>query len=730
MPPRAHCQPQSMALILCWSVSSVYADAFSSELSRSSDNEQPSLPMIMITPEWQPIDAQQSSKTVNYFSGEELDAAGIRDTIDLQYKTPGLVFKTNSVLGQPYLRGVGSDIISAGSEPSVATFMDGVYMPRAYDSIVDFYDLERVEVLKGPQGVHLGRNVAAGAVSVHSKDPVPYQEGYADLRMGDFGMRQLRGAVNLPIDGSTLVVRLAGSMAKRDGYVDNIYLGSAADNEDYYALRGKLLYRPTEHFSALLSAEHHQEDSTRGLAAHPDANAGNPGFVYGGVILDDPRQVTSNVVPGLDATSNRYNVKLKWNRDDLELVSISAYQRHEAALALDLDSTNLDYSANYPSGESSVVTQEFRLSSQPQARPLSWTTGIFSLRERADQMLDVRLPLVGLSNVPYGVVDTHSYAVFGQLGYRLSQAWRIKAGVRHSRDQRELDLVQTITDPLGILGPAGTSVLRQNEEKDWQATTPELGLEYAPAKTQLYYLTASRGYKAGGYNTSAIQPAFDPEFLWAYETGMKMTFPQQSLRTNVAVFHYDYDDMQLDTLPVGAPTGTYPIVINAAKATIEGADIDVLYSPVRNLDLSLGATTLFNAHFDQFIAVDPNNPATNPDRSGKRLPQAPNLSLNLGADYAWQANGGRLTLSGQYRYQSMAYYSPHQDAAVSQDSYRLVDAALSFEPTHGDWYAELYGRNLTDELYAQNVIRNDQLMGTLRIWGAPRMFGMRGGYRW
>lgn len=685
---------------------------------------------IIISPEWQPIDAQQSSKTVNYFSGEELDAVDIEDTIDLQYKTPGLILKTNAVLGQPYLRGVGSDIISAGAESSVATLVDGVYLPRAYDSIVDFFDIERVEVLKGPQGVHIGRNVAAGAVSIYTKDPEPYRTGYVDLRVGDFDTRNMRGAVNVPIHDTKLIVRLAGSVAKRDGYVDNINLGNTVDNEDYYALRGKLLYRPTQYVSLLFGAEHHKEDSSRGLAAHPDANTGSPALALGGVIPDDPRQMTANVDPGLDLRADRYSIRLKWNRDDLEFVSTSAYLRNEIALALDLDSTNIDYSANYPSGESSVMSQEFRFSSQPQSRPLSWTTGVFFMRERASQTLDVRLPLFGLSNVPHGVVDTHAYALFGQLGYRLSPTWRVKAGIRQSLDQRELDLVQTISDPLGILGPAGATVGRQNEEDEWQATTPELSLEYTPTKTLIYYLTASRGFKAGGYNTSVIQPAFDPEFLWAYEAGVKATFPQQNLRINTAAFHYDFDDMQLDTLPAGAPTGTYPIVINAAKATIQGADIDILYSPVRNLDLLLGATTLFNAHFDDFSSIDPNNPTTNPDRSGKRLPQAPNLSLNLGADYTWPISGGRCILTGRYRYQSMAYYGPYQDAVVSQDSYSLVDVGLSYEPMRGDWYAELYSRNLTDELYANNIFRNDQLMGTLRIWGAPRMVGMRVGYRW
>lgn len=206
-----------------------------------------------------------------------------------------------------------------------------------------------------------------------------------------------------------------------------------------------------------------------------------------------------------------------------------------------------------------------------------------------------------MTNVPVATVDTHAYGLFGQVAYRFSDKWRAKAGVRQSYDERELDLVQTLSDPGGVLGPAGVTVLRQNESKDWQATTPEFGLEYAPEDNRLYYATASRGYKAGGYNTSSVQPAFDPEYLWAYEIGVKASFPDPALRMNAAVFHYDYDDMQLDSLPVCAPAGTYPIVINAGQATLQGADIEVLFRPRWNVELSTGATALFTAKFDEIV---------------------------------------------------------------------------------------------------------------------------------
>lgn len=237
------------------------------------------LPTVVIAPEWDAVDAQRTPKTVDTLPGSALDAAGLHDTIALQYGSPGFIFKTNAVLGQPYLRGVGSDIISAGVESSIATFVDGVYMPRAYDTIVDFFDVERVEVLKGPQGVHMGRNAVGGAVSIHTRDPVPYREGYVDVLGGTYAQRRVRAAVNVPLAGPVLALRIAGAAARRDGYVDNINLGTDVDDEDYRAVRAKLRYAPGERFELLFGAERFSENSSRALGSQPDPDVGVSGGI-------------------------------------------------------------------------------------------------------------------------------------------------------------------------------------------------------------------------------------------------------------------------------------------------------------------------------------------------------------------------------------------------------------------------------------------------------------------
>src|SRR5690606_19342505 len=317
------------------------------------------LPTLIVTPDWRPADAQTVPKTIASVSSAELDAAGIHHTIDLQYKVPGFVFRTNSVLGQPYLRGVGTEIISAGAESSVAVSVDGAYLPRAYHTIVDFFDVERVEVIKGPQAVHLGRNVVGGAVSVHTHDPGDASGGYAEITVGSHAQRRVRAAADLPIAGTPVSFRIAASTVERDGYVENVYLGVDENDEDHRAWRAKMRYAPSDALELVVSAERQREDSSRALGSQPIVGVGvNGGIANGGLVPSDPRGGPENTAPRIDIASERYGARLEWRRERFMLRSTTMHLTTDALLALDLDGTNADFAANYPSGRSRSVTQE------------------------------------------------------------------------------------------------------------------------------------------------------------------------------------------------------------------------------------------------------------------------------------------------------------------------------------------------------------------------------------
>lgn len=711
--------PRSAVRLLPATVCLVASGSFADEASEAA---RAALPTVIVTPAWRPVDAQTVPKAITHVSGADLESIGVHNAIELQYRVPGFVFKTNSVLGQPYLRGVGTEIISAGAESSVATFIDSAYMPRAYHTIVDFFDVERVEVIKGPQAVHLGRNVVGGAVSVHTRDPGATAGGYAETTIGSYGERRVRAAADLPVAGAPVSFRLAASHAVRDGYVDNVYLGVDENDEDYGAWRAKMRYAPSDALDLVVSAERHSENSSRALGSQPIVGMGvNGGIANGGIVPVDPRQVTENVAPKIDTASERYGARLLWQRERFALRSTTTYLETDLDLALDLDGTNVDFAANYPSGRSRSVTQELRATSAASG-PLDWTAGVFLIEEDAAQILDTHLPINGTRSYPNAEIDTESRAFFGEAAYRIGK-WRARAGARWNADERGIDFVRTVTSA------AGTAVTAQRDERTWRAVTPELGAELAPRDGRLYHVSFARGHKPGGFNTSSVQPPFDSERLDAVEVGVKAALAGGRMRVNASLFDYDYRNMQLDTPPSDAALGTFPIVINAAEASLTGLDLDVALALDTGSFVSLGAVWL-DGVFDDFVSVDPNNPGVNPDREGNRLPQAPRLSANARFEHAWLLAGGELAFGLEYRRQSTMTFSLYADRALEQKSYGLLNASVAYTAAGGRWYAGIHARNMTDELYAETMLRRDPTSGTKRFWGAPRTVGLRFGYRW
>ena len=687
----------------------------------SPDESAFDLPEILITPSWHEVDLQREDSTVNTLSGEQLEGAGVDNTQDLQFSIPGMVFTSSAGVGQTYLRGVGGTA-SAASDPAVATFTDGVYLTRVSQGWQDFYDVERVEVIKGPRGVHLGRNVVGGALSIITRDPELYEEAYLDVAYGNYATQQWHAAWNQPVADSDLSWRLAGTVQQRDGYAHNIFRHEDLDDQDFHAWRAKLRYQPDNNLDVIFSIEQNHQDDARGLAKQPNPDIGiNAGILLGGTVPSDPREVTHNTEQYQDIKNQRYTARLTWRKGDKEFRSTTAYQQNQQEIAYDLDATEIDYVANYPKADSDTVSQEFRLSSR-QDLPLSWTAGAYFLAQDAFQQQDLRFPLLAMQKIAASDTENSAYAVFAELAWLFSPGWQARVGARYSHDEARLDLRET-----EIIAATPSSSDYQAKDS-WQALTPEFGISFTPDQNRLYYASVSRGYKAGGHNAFAQQPPFAPEFLWAYEAGIKLTVPDQRLRINTALFHYDYTDMQLVSLSPDAPLGSLPVVANAAKASIQGLDIQLWKWFPNGLELSAGVS-LLNAHFDEFSSVDPNNTSDDPNRAGGRLAQAPDVSLLLGAQYRWPKPGkGEYTAQASYRYQSAVYFNPYEDEAVKQAAYGLLSASLGYRSYQHNWYLELYGNNLTNELYAQNIIRADPVLGTARFWGEPRVIGLRLGY--
>jgi len=685
---------------------------------------------IIVTAERRAVDIQRTPLSVVALTGDQLEASTIQSTIDLQYRTTGFVFKTNTVLGQPYIRGVGSDIISAAADASVATFVDDVYQARAVASIQEFYDLDRVELLKGPQSTLFGRNVTGGAVRLFSNRPEPEFAADADLLYGNYDRIRLRGMVNVPLAGEKAIVRLSGLRAERDGYTDNVFTGRSLDDENFWSVRGQLLLAPSEDLEILLIGDYTDEDSTRTLGNYPSTDCCvNLGIVFGGVVPSDPREVTHDVDDSAKALARGVSGKITWDAGPVTLTSVTAWRKTSFDEALDLDATNVPMVANFPEEDSKTFTQDLQIASNGENR-FDWIAGLFYLDESAFQQLDIQLPFFSAFSRPAGDIDTEAYAVYGQGSYRFTDQWRATLGLRFSHEERSQDFTQTISDPLGaVTGVPGVVELANSDSDSWDSWTPKLGVEWFGSDTLMVYGSVAKGFKAGGLNSNALQPAFDPEELWAYEIGVKSSPWEGRARMNLAAFWYDYKDIQLLTLAPDAPTGAFPIVVNAAEATIQGLEAEVQAQLTDGFSVDAGVT-LLDATYDDFVSVDPNNPTGDANRSGDPLQQAPDVSSNVGLQYDWNlAGGSRLTARAEWRYVSEVFFNAFADPFVRQAGFSLFNARIGFEAAEGRWHVAVFGRNLGDKLYAQTKVRQDPLVGNLNIWGAPRTYGVEVGVR-
>ena len=349
--------------------------------------------------------------------GEALEQTSISQTDALPFRIPGMVYKSITMAGQVYIRGIGNDWLSIGVDPSVATWVDGVYQARAAGAFQDLYDVERVEVLKGPQGTLFGRNTTGGVVHIIHKEPTPEFEAQIDGLYGSFDHRRVRTLINVPVLKDQLFIRLASVGSWRDGYTENIFLDTDLDDEDRWSLRGQALLYATDQLDILLSGDVLRERDTRSVGPHPDPDCCvNLGLQMGGIVPDDPREVTADVDSNerLDAWGLKAKVVLDLEAQEdwlpASLTSVSAYRSTELFFKIDLDQTNIAIGSNAAREDSEVFTQELQLASETGGR-VEWVTGAYYLREEASQFFDVEFSLFQARNQPGGRILTQASVV-------------------------------------------------------------------------------------------------------------------------------------------------------------------------------------------------------------------------------------------------------------------------------------------------------------------------------
>ncbi len=531
---------------------------------------------IVVTAQRREETVQKSSVSIQVISGDGLERSGLTQATDLNRIAPGVQIGTGGNATQIYIRGIGDFAVSALSNPAVAFNVDGVYVARPQGTNGEFYDIERVEVLKGPQGTLYGRNATGGAINLITRAPsLDGLDGRASLELGNYALKHFEGSANVPLS-DTVAMRAAVNVVDRNGY-----LSDGTDDDVRQAARVRLLWKPYDSLSVLLNADYgHEGGNGPGYAMLPRPPGSNPwdsaSSAAANAILTTTPPLGFLVPPvaGDSFRSNRFwnvGAEINWNLGVANLTVLPAYR--DARLA----------ERNYPAGLRNTIPEttshafstEARLSNSTDI--LKWVAGLYYFKE--DQTSEQQI-YEGLlqDNVNHYSPDTRSYAGFGQATVSVTSGLRLIGGLRYTYEDQSLAGSIHTNSPLNL--PPGTPLPFLLEsfggEQHFSATTWKGGAEYDLTADNMLYATASTGFKAGGFNQT-VEPmgTYRPEKLRAYEFGSRNRFLGGRLQVNIEAFKWDDDDNQVAHV-VFDPLGNVNLITqNAGQARIRGANIDL-----------------------------------------------------------------------------------------------------------------------------------------------------------
>lgn len=731
--------------------------------------------------------AQQVPIALSVLDGGQLNDAGIYRTEDMQQRVPSLLVSVPNARYTSYgIRGLGSSSFNDGIDGSVGVFLDGVYLGRQGMSLYDLVDLQRVEVLRGPQGTLYGKNTSAGAINISSRAPTFEPEGSAEVSFGEYGLRQYRGTVSGALVDGVLAGRLTGYDVERDGLIDNVYDGSELRDQNRQGLRGQLLWTPSDSFSTRLIAEYGWQDEHGNVfmaSNYSQATVKRAAFLGYRQLPIDPyaRRVQQDEPNTIKTLQTGLTLELEGQlANGATLTSITGYRDWAYDADQDGDGTALSIAQNVAVRlDHHQSSQELRLADSPNEH-FDYVAGLYYLRQSLNRELGVRfgddaaafflgdrpeLAMLGVTPrmIPPSLLDgarqtfdgeqrTDSRAVFGQVTWHATDRLDITPGLRYTRERKQGWLSRQVSGlaPLGpdpvsqIAGPLlrdttlGGAYYRRDAIEE-SNLSGQLAASYRFADDLLGYASWSRGYKAGGINLEVIgpnvQPTFDAERVTSFEVGLKSSFWNDRAMLDLALYQADVDDYQ--ALTNRAPANEYapPIrdnLINVGKVRLRGIELDGLLRASERVDLRLGVAWS-DARYRDF----PNAPCSpsvaqwSCDLKGERLFNAPEWSATAGVDYRHPLEQG-LELFGalDYSFRSGYYGTLEGGEGSYQPSYALTNLRLGLRRADRRWEAELWARNLFDEDYITAVYAQLGAGDYGVLTGDPRSLGVTLRTRW
>lgn len=687
---------------------------------------------IVVTAQKRSESAQKVPLAITAVGGDALQSRQVTSFESLAPSLPSVNFGKQVGFARIAIRGLGLDATVGGQEGRVAYHADGIYISRPSAQLSTFFDINRIEVVRGPQGTLYGRNATAGAINVITNDPQETSGGYVKGTVGNYSLFQEEGAITGKVaDGVS--ARFAFTKTDRGGYGRNLTLNQDIDNEHSLGLRGKIKIEPSTAVKLVLSADYSYENDAA-FAIHY-IGQGNPGaapriVALGGTVPADPRDTFANVPQHDERRNWGLGANLTIDLGRVNLTSVTGYRNSSADVRGDHDGTQVDLSTIRTYERANQFSEELRLDGQ--AGRLKWLAGGYYFHENIYAESDFS-PVLAFSGAFMskglhfnGNLKTDAAAAFGQLDYELVDGLTFSAGVRYSHETKYID--QRGASELGVpdapgLAPVYTSF--QNTSASFNSATPRFNLSWQANNDLLFYVTYSKGFKSGGFNLAGFAPAVQPEKLTDYEGGFKATLAGGAIRLNGSIFQYDYKDLQVQRILNAAA-----VLVNAANARVRGIEGEFTLKPFAGFELS-GNASYLDAKFTSFQSEDSARPSLGLiNLAGNRLPQAPKYTANLATQYTLPIDKGEIRLRGELAYTSQIFFSFYNRPEVSQDGYTKYNSSLSYEGDNG-LTASLWIKNITDKrTYSSTQVSSGfqgfPIQGT---YDPPRTFGVSLGYR-
>ncbi len=736
---------------------------------------------IIVTAQKRDENLQDVPIAVSVVTGENIREAGVMKMEDLAPAIPNFQF-AEAVSGSDniFIRGIGSGI-NFGFEQAVGQVVDGFFFGRSRFGRATFLDLERVEILKGPQGALIGKNTSAGAINITTAQPTDEFEGWITPTY-EFEASEgysVEGALSGPITDS-FMGRIALRVDDRDGYVENVATGEDQQSMDDVTVRVKLLWEPTDKLDATLMyqfGDFERRGRTRQLSLcgdllrnfDPDGPGPAPAGALFGILQaageDCAANYSRNIVnfrngvptPELfDLEFDIAGLTVNWQVGELTLTSLTGYSEYDANDEFDIDATIREIGGSSVTESFEQLSQELRLTS-PAGGSVEYIAGLYFLH--TEQEIDfsrhffaVPPPLMPATSLIRTHQESDTFAVFGQATWNFSDSWNVTIGARFTDEDKDAQQEQFPTSiytltPVALMPPVGpaAAIHSLDQNRSESNFSPTVNLRWRPNDDTMIYGSVRRGFKGGGFDmqldgNQAVADAgfqFENEDVIAYELGAKLRLGGGAAQFNAALFQSEFDDLQVST--IDAVTTTFNVG-NAATATTQGLELDLTWAASDQFTL-FAAIAFLESEYDSFPdgpCTFVQNPASAPgcvqDLSGQKLPYAPEVAGTINGEYVWSLTDN-LNLIGfvQVSYSDEFALVLDLDPNLFQDSYTKVDARISLADADGRWNVSVIGRNLTDETTTN--FGNDGLGGPFmagsyfRMVDPPRSIALQGTWR-